>query len=125
MKAVLVRIGYASAVILAAVYLIVTLTGPKGVAALVEKQRYIQAMEKRNAEIARDIELRRQRIERLNTDQDEQEKVIEERFKYVRPGEKIYMLPGSGTGSGAVGQGPGAGDQGSGAGDQGAASKKR
>jgi cell division protein FtsB len=107
MKAVLVRIGYASAVILAAVYLVLTLTGPKGVAALVEKQRRIQAMEKRNAGIARDIELRQQRIQRLRGDQDEQDKVIEERFRYVRPGEKIFMLPGSETKAGAGGQGPG------------------
>jgi cell division protein FtsB len=109
MKAALARIGYVIAVVLAAAYLILTLTGPKGVAALVEKQRRIQAMEKRNAEIARDIEQRQQRIQRLRTDQDEQEKVIEERFKYVRPGEKIYMLPGA-TGTGAGG--PGAGESG-------------
>ncbi len=110
MKAVLIRIGYAGAVILAAVYLIFTLTGPKGVAALVEKQRRIQAMEKRNAEIARDIEQRQRRIQKLTSDRDEQEKVIEERFKYVHPGEKIYMLPGAA--SGARGQGPGSTESG-------------
>jgi len=111
MKAALVRIAYAGAVILAAVYLVVTLTGPKGVAALVEKRRLIQAMEKRNAEIARDIETRQQRIERLRNDRGEQERVIEERFGYVHPGEKVYKLPGSATGGQpATGAQPGAVD---------------
>ena len=72
-SAVVTRIGYVIAVILVAVYLTSTLTGPKGMAALVEKQRRIQAMEKRNVEIARDIEQRRQRIQGLRNDQDEQE----------------------------------------------------
>ncbi len=121
-RALLVRIGYASAVILAAVYLILTLTGPKGVAALVEKQRRIQAMEKRNSEIARDIEQRKQRIQRLRSDLDEQEKVIEERFKYVRPGEKIFMLPGAVSGAGSA---SGVGGQGSGTGESGAPANAR
>jgi cell division protein FtsB len=95
MRAALVRFGYASTVVLAAVYLIVTLAGPKGVQALVDKQRDIQKMQQRNLEIEKEIELRRLRIERLGKDRDEQDKIIEERFKYVRPGEKVYMLPGS------------------------------
>jgi cell division protein FtsB len=120
MKAVLVRIGYVSAAVLAVFYLISTATGPKGVKALMDKQRRIQAMAQRNAEIARDIEERKQRIGKLRGDRDEQEKVIEERFKYVRPGDKIFMLPGSGAGNQ-----PSPGGQSPGAGESGAAPKTR
>ena len=91
MKSNVTRIAYAIAFILVAAYAIFTLRGPKGVHALVEKQAQIQEQEKRNAELARDLEHERERIRRLKDSPAEQDLEIRERLKLVRPGEKVYI----------------------------------
>jgi cell division protein FtsB len=91
MKSNVTRIAYAIAFILVAAYAIVTLRGAKGVHALVEKQAQIQEQEKRNAELARDLERERERIRRLKDSAAEQDLEIRERLKLVRPGEKVYI----------------------------------
>jgi cell division protein FtsB len=92
MKSNLIRLAYAMVFLLAAAYAVFTLRGPKGVHALVDKQAQIQEMEKRNAELARDIERERERIDRLTNNPAEQDLLIHERLKLVRPGEKIYII---------------------------------
>jgi len=86
------KLGYALAVLIAAGYALVTLQGPQGVPALIQKQQEIKAREKENAELARDIEERRERIKRLREDESEQELEIRQRLKLVRPGEKVFIL---------------------------------
>jgi cell division protein FtsB len=94
MKERLARFAYALAFVLVAIYAVVTLAGPKGVAALFEKERQIQAAEKRNADLGKDIERTKQRIDRLGS-QTEQERIVEERLNMVHPGDKVFMLPDS------------------------------
>jgi cell division protein FtsB len=94
MRGRLARFAYALAFALVAIYAVVTLTGPKGVAALFEKERQIQASEKRNADLEKDIERTKQRIARIGS-QTEQERLVEERLNMVRPGDKVFMLPDS------------------------------
>ena len=86
------KLGYTLAVLVAAGYALVTLQGPKGIPALVEKQQEIRAREKENADLAREIEARRERIKRLREDESEQELEIRQRLKLVRPGEKVFIL---------------------------------
>jgi cell division protein FtsB len=74
-----------------AVYAFVTLRGPRGIPGLLEKQRQIQELEKRNTESAKEIERMREHIKRLNDDPSEQEMEIRERLKLVHPGEKVYI----------------------------------
>lgn len=91
MKSNLTRFAYAVVFILVATYAIVTLRGPKGVHALVEKQAQIQEQERRNAELTRDLERERERIRRLKDNPAEQDLEIRERLKLVHPGEKVYI----------------------------------
>jgi|CZKE01.1.fsa_nt_gi cell division protein FtsB len=96
MRVQLARFAYAVAFLLVATYAVVTLTGPKGLAALFEKERQIQAAEQRNADLTKDVERAQERIQRLGADQTEQERVVEERLNLVHPGDKVFMLPDSG-----------------------------
>jgi cell division protein FtsB len=84
------KLGYAVAVLVAASYAFVTLRG--GIPALIQKQREIRTLEKQNADLAREIEFRRERIQRLREDESEQELEIRQRLKLVRPGEKVFIL---------------------------------
>jgi cell division protein FtsB len=92
MTSSLARLGYVVAVLVAASYALVTLRGPQGIPALIQKQKEIRTLEAENAGLAREIESRRKRIQRLREDESEQELVIRERLKLVRPGEKVFIL---------------------------------
>jgi cell division protein FtsB len=92
MKPSLAKIGSAVAILLVVGYAFFALRGAQGVPALLEKRRQIQQLEQRNAMLAREIELKRQRIRRLRENQDEQELEIRQRLKLVRPGEKVFIL---------------------------------
>jgi cell division protein FtsB len=92
MRSSAAKLGYAVAVLVAASYAWITLRGPHGVPALIQKQNEIRALEKENADLAREIEFRRERIRRLQEDQSEQELEIRQRLKLVRPGEKVFIL---------------------------------
>ena len=91
MKSNFTRFAYVVVFILAAAYALIALRGPKGVHALIEKQAQIQEMERRNAELTRDIERQRERIKRLADNPAEQDLEIRERLKLVHPGEKVYI----------------------------------
>jgi|ERR1035437_3025486 cell division protein FtsB len=91
MKAFFARFAYLIAFLGVAAYAFVTLRGPHGIHALMDKQRQIQEMEKRNAATAQEIERMRERIKRLTDDPAQQELEIRERLKLVHPGEKVYI----------------------------------
>ncbi|SPF43983.1 Septum formation initiator [Candidatus Sulfopaludibacter sp. SbA4] len=91
MKSSVARFAYVVVFILVAAYALVTLRGPRGVHALVEKQAQIQEQEKRNAELTRDLERERERIKRLTDNPADQDLEIRERLKLVHPGEKVYI----------------------------------
>lgn len=92
MRSSVAKVCYATAVLVAASYAFVTLHGPQGIPALIQKQKQIQLLEKENADLARDIEARRERIKRLREDESAQELEIRQRLKLVRPGEKVFIL---------------------------------
>jgi cell division protein FtsB len=91
MKASLTPYAYVIAFILVASYAIMTLRGPKGVHALFDKQAQIRQMEKRNAELDKEIERKREHIKRLNDSPADQELEIRERLKLVHPNEKVFI----------------------------------
>ena len=86
-----VHFVYAIAFLLVASYAFVTLHGPKGVQALIDKRAQIHDMEKRNADLAKDIERKREHIKRLGDNSAEQELEIRERLKLIRPNEKVFI----------------------------------
>jgi cell division protein FtsB len=92
MKASLPRFAYAIAVLLVASYAFFTLRGPGGLQGLSEKREQIREMERRNAQLVKDIERKREHIRRLNENPAEQELEIRERLKLVKPNEKVYII---------------------------------
>jgi cell division protein FtsB len=86
------KTAFIVAVLLVAAYAVYALRGPNGIPAVLEKREEIRQLEKRNADLAREIEQRRERISRLKESQSEQELEIRRRLKLVKPGEKVFIL---------------------------------
>ena len=91
MKVSLVRCAYLIALLTVASYAFMTLRGPKGVHALFDKQAQIREMEKRNADLDKEIERKREHIKRLSDNPSEQELEVRERLKLVHPNEKVFI----------------------------------
>jgi cell division protein FtsB len=91
MRTSFVRVTYLLALLLVASYAVITLRGSKGIPALLEKERQIDQAEKRNADLAKQIERQRDHIQRLANSPAEQELEIRERLKLVHPGEKVFI----------------------------------
>jgi len=92
MKSFFTRFACAAAVLLMAGYAFVALRGPRGIPGLLDKQRQIQELEKRNGLLAREIEQKRAHIERLRENQSDQDLEIRQRLKLVKPDEKVFIL---------------------------------
>jgi cell division protein FtsB len=92
MKSTLRRYAFAAAFLMLASYAYITLRGPRGIHAVVEKKAQIQELEKRNADRAREIERKRAHIRRLQDNPAEQELEIRERLKLAHPGETIFII---------------------------------
>ncbi len=90
MRSSLAKIAYSLLIVLAAAYAFFGLRG--AVPALAERRQQIQSLEKRNAALARDIETKRDRIQRLRESPSLQELEIRQRLKLVRPEEKVFIL---------------------------------
>jgi len=91
MKVPFARIAYLLVFLSAASYAFVALHGPKGVPALLERQRQIRQIEQQNADLAKEIERKRAHIKRLENSPAEQELEIRDRLKLIRPGEKVFI----------------------------------
>lgn len=74
-------------------YATLMLRGPQGLTALSEKHKQIQSIEEQNADLQRDIEAKKARIDRLKHDASAQELEIRKRLKLQRPGETQFVLP--------------------------------
>jgi cell division protein FtsB len=86
------RLTYTAAIISLIGFAAYTLGGQDRFSPLRTKREEIRKLEKRNAELAREIELRRQRIHRLQENPAQQELEIRRQMKLVRPGEKVFIL---------------------------------
>ncbi len=60
-----------------AAYATIMLRGPQGIAALSERRQQIEALQEQNADLQRDIEAKKQRIEKLKNDPATQELELE------------------------------------------------
>jgi len=77
-----------------AAYATIMLRGPQGLSALAEKRREIRTLEEQNANLVRDIESKKERIERLKNDPSTQEVEIEKRLGRVHPGDTQFKVTG-------------------------------
>ena len=91
MRSPLFRLAFVFAFLAVAGYAFVTLRGPKGIPALLEKNRQIDVLERSNASLAQEVERKRERVRRLAESPSEQELEIRNRLKLVHPGEKVYI----------------------------------
>jgi cell division protein FtsB len=82
-----------------AAFVMMALRGPTGVPALMHKRREIQLLQERNATLAAENDRKRQRIEKLKHDPDEQQLMIRERLKLLKPGETQFVVPGNPAGN--------------------------
>ena len=91
MKSPVIRVAYGMALVTAVVYAFVTMRGPHGIAAWMEKRQEIRQLEEGNAALSRENQLKRSYIDRLMESRDEQELVIRRRLKLLKPNEKVFM----------------------------------
>lgn len=87
------RVVYSAALVVMAIYGYVALRGPQGIPALRQKWTEIRQLEEENANLQRDNQYKKERIERLKNDPNEQELEIRKRLKLLRPGETTFILP--------------------------------
>lgn len=69
------------------------LRGPQGLNALREKHREIRSLEEQNADLQREINAKKDRIQRLRSDANTQELEIRKRLKMQREGDTQFVLP--------------------------------
>jgi len=91
MKAPFGRTAYIVVFLMASAYVVATLGGAKGIPAVLARQKQIQRLEDRNAQLARDIERKREHIRRLQNDASAQELEIRDRYKLVHPGDTVFI----------------------------------
>ena len=91
MKASLARFGYTLAALAMIGYAYVTLQGPRGLHALLDKRAAIAQLEKANTKLTRENEQKLDYIHRLDKDPKVQENVIREQMKLVHPDEKVFI----------------------------------
>jgi cell division protein FtsB len=89
-----------------AAYATIMLRGPQGLSALTSKHHEIRQMEEQNADLQRDIQAKRDRIERLKHDPSTQELEVRKRMKMQLPGETKFIVPDASAAPGSATQAP-------------------
>ena len=79
--------------ILVGVYGYMSLRGPQGIPALMQKWGEIRKLEEDNANLQRENQYRIERIKKLQESPSEQELEIRKKLKLLRPGETSFILP--------------------------------
>jgi cell division protein FtsB len=92
MKTVFTKFAGLVAVFAIVGYALVALQGPQGIPGLTEKRRLIHEFEKKNADLARQIEEQRARIGRFSDGKSDPELQIRQRLKLLKPDEKVFIL---------------------------------
>lgn len=69
------------------------LRGPQGFSSLLEKRRELQRLQEENATLMKEIQEKRERINRLREDPTFQDEVIRRNLKRAKPGETTLIYP--------------------------------
>ena len=93
-RSILRTLAAIAALVGLAAYATIMLRGPQGVSALQESHRRIRALEEQNANMLRDIEARRHRIDSLKNDRNAQIVAVEKEQKKVPEGQTRFDTPG-------------------------------
>jgi cell division protein FtsB len=76
-----------------AAYASIMLRGPQGLAALEEKREAARQLQNENANLMKQIDEKKSRIEKLRHDRGTQEKIVRERTGKTRPGDTSFVVP--------------------------------
>jgi cell division protein FtsB len=110
LRSILRPLAVVAALVGLAAYATIMLRGPQGISALEEKRHEIRALEEQNANLVRDIEAKKQRIERLKTDPSLQELEVQKNLGKVRSGSTEFKVPGERIAPPGSGDGTATGD---------------
>jgi cell division protein FtsB len=80
------------ALILAAGCIVFTLLGPNGIPMVLEKRRQIRELQEQNADLQRDIEVKKERIQGLSENRSQQELEVRKQLKLLKKDETIFVL---------------------------------
>jgi peptidoglycan hydrolase CwlO-like protein len=86
-------LAFAVAFLVIGAYGVVALRGPQGIPALLEKQQQIRHLQETNTDLQREIQRKKERIERLKHSPSEQQMEIRKQLKLLRPNETEFVLP--------------------------------
>jgi cell division protein FtsB len=86
-------IGVVGVVALSSAYVFMALRGPQGLTSLEQKWHEIRELQLENAELRRTVDLRTERIRKLQESTSEQELEIRKRLKLMRKGETTFITP--------------------------------
>lgn len=86
------KIGFVALAVAGIGFAFIELRSPSGIPGLIEKRRQVHELEDTNLKLEREIEQKKQRIQRLQDNPADQELEIRQKLKLSRPGEKIYIL---------------------------------
>ncbi|MBL8177797.1 MAG: septum formation initiator family protein [Bryobacterales bacterium] len=78
---------------LSSAYIYMALRGPQGLSSLEEKWHEIRELQQQNADLRRAVEMRTDRIKKLQESPAEQELEIRKRLKLMRKGETTFIIP--------------------------------
>ena len=84
---------YIAGVAVVALYGWIALRGPLGIQSLLDKRQEIRTLQEQNANMAHELDRRRDRIRRLSDSPSEQEMEIRKQLKLLKPGETTFILP--------------------------------
>jgi cell division protein FtsB len=93
MNPVAKRLIYVAALVSMAVYGYIALTGPQGIPALRSRWNEIHQLEEQNRNLERENQIRKEHLDRIQTNPAEQDLEIRKRLKVQKPGETSFILP--------------------------------
>lgn len=93
MRPVWKLLGWTVVTALAVAYVVLLVTGPRGLPALRQKQQLIAEKHRQVAELTRDIERRSERVRLLRENPEELDLKIRERLKLRKPGTADLFYP--------------------------------
>jgi cell division protein FtsB len=93
MNLVVKRVAFSVGVVLIAIYGYFTLSGPRGIPGVMDKRHEIRQLQEKNADLAREIAIKRERIRKLTLSESEQGLQIRRDTQKVQEGDTEFMLP--------------------------------
>jgi len=89
---ILRRVGLALGMLTASVYVVVALLGPNGVPALLKQRQDLKALETQNANLARERDELKYRVDALERDSQTQELEVRRQLGKARKGEIVIKV---------------------------------